>query len=277
MAYRLIALDLDGTALDSRLTVRPATKAVLTEARSRGIQTILVSGRHHGAILPYHRELDLDTPVICCNGAYIYGVMEKAPLVGSPIAKATAGALLEMCRRRHLHTLVYADDDMNFEESSPHLERLIAWGAHLPGSIRPTFRRVERFEETLTAATAIWKFLITSVDRAAMDAAVIEMRTIGALNIERSWSDRLDVVAGGNTKGERLSQWAKTQGIAVSEIVAFGDNQNDIDMLRTAGLGVAMGGAEETVRAAADLTVDGNNTDTIAETLHAYVLHSGPT
>jgi len=126
----------------------------------------------------------------------------------------------------------------------------------------------------IAGATSIWKFLVSSADREEMDAAAGEMRTIGDLSLERSWFDRLDVVAGGNTKGGRLIEWAASRGVDASEIVAFGDNQNDIDMLRVAGLGVAMAGAESEVRAAADIVAGGNDTDTIAETLRRLVFRS---
>jgi len=139
MAYRLIALDLDGTTLDSKREIRPATKAALAEARSMGVEVVLVSGRHHGAIRPYHRELELDTPAICCNGAYVHDFETGTPVVGSAIGRDTATALLGLCRRRNLHTLIYADDDMTYEESTPHLETLIAWGARFPAEIRPPF------------------------------------------------------------------------------------------------------------------------------------------
>lgn len=267
MSYRLIALDLDGTTLDAKREIRPATKAVLAEARAAGVAVIVVSGRHHGAIRPYHRELALDTPAICCNGAYVYDFAGGMPLAGVAIERERAKAVLAVCRRWGLHALVYADDDMTYEDTTPHLENLIAWGERYPEDLRPPFRRVQRFEDVIEQAETVWKFLASDPRRDRLDGAAAELRALGGLSLERSWSDRLDIVGGGSTKGARLAEWARQRDIPASAIIAFGDNQNDIDMLRFAGVGVAMAEAEPEVRAAADLVAGSNNSDTIAETL----------
>ena len=72
MTYRLIALDLDGTLLDSQLQIRPRTIEALKRAREQGVQAMIVTGRHHSAAYAYWHQLGLDLPTICCNGAYIY-------------------------------------------------------------------------------------------------------------------------------------------------------------------------------------------------------------
>jgi Cof subfamily protein (haloacid dehalogenase superfamily) len=272
MTYRLIALDLDGTTLDSRREIRPATLAALDEARARGVEVILVSGRHHGAIRPYHHQLGLNTPAICCNGAYVYDFARSAPTAGAPLGRAQAGELLTLCRRHEMHMLVYADDLMTYEVPTRHLQGLLDWSARFPVGIRPEFRRVDRFEDVIDGATAIWKFLISHDDRERIDRCCAEMDAIGDLSRERSWFDRVDVVHAGNTKGTRLAEWVRNHGIDLSAVIAFGDNQNDIDMLSAVGLGVAMAEAEPSVRAAADMVAGSNDSDAIAETLRRYVL-----
>ncbi|MGK7578001.1 HAD hydrolase family protein, partial [Salmonella enterica] len=68
----------------------------------------------------------------------------------------------------------------------------------------------------------------------------------------------VDIAQAGNSKGKRLAQWAESQGLSMDQVIAFGDNFNDLSMLKSAGLGVAMGNAVDEVKACADLVI-GNN------------------
>ena len=72
MPFRLIALDLDGTALDAGFRFRPRTEAAVAAALARGVDVVLVTARHHVAVGPYHAQLRLASPAICCNGTYVY-------------------------------------------------------------------------------------------------------------------------------------------------------------------------------------------------------------
>jgi len=74
----------------------------------------------------------------------------------------------------------------------------------------------------------------------------------------------------GNSKGKRLAQWVESQGLAMNQVIAFGDNFNDLSMLKSVGLGVAMGNAADEIKANADLVI-GDNTETgIAELVNKY-------
>ena len=77
MTSRVIALDLDGTLLTGKKTILPASLDALARAKDAGYQIIVVTGRHHVAIHPFYQALALDTPAICCNGTYLYVIMQK--------------------------------------------------------------------------------------------------------------------------------------------------------------------------------------------------------
>ena len=89
---------------------------------------------------------------------------------------------------------------------------------------------------------------------------------------EWSGATRLDIIRAGNSKGNRLLEWIAGQGIAAAEVIAFGDEQNDMDMLRVVGMGVAMGNSHAEVQACADRVIGGNDSDGIADTLRRFVL-----
>ncbi|WP_312123660.1 HAD hydrolase family protein, partial [Pantoea vagans] len=81
-----------------------------------------------------------------------------------------------------------------------------------------------------------------------------------------------DIAKGGNSKGKRLAQWVESLGLSMSDVIAFGDNYNDLSMLETAGLGVAMGNADEAIKARAKKVIGTNLETGIADTLRQFVL-----
>lgn len=72
MTYQAIAFDLDGTLLNPRATILESSKQAIKKAREKGIKVFFVTGRHNTAVRPYYAEIGLDTPVVCCNGTYLY-------------------------------------------------------------------------------------------------------------------------------------------------------------------------------------------------------------
>jgi len=92
------------------------------------------------------------------------------------------------------------------------------------------------------------------------------------LECEWSWKDQVDIAQKGNSKGKRLQQWVESQGLSMSQVIAFGDNYNDLSMLESVGLGVAMGNADQAIKDRADLVIADNLQPGIAETILTRVL-----
>lgn len=94
MTYRIIALDLDGTLLDSKKRILPESLSALAQARAEGVKVVVVTGRHHVAIHPFYQALELDTPAICCNGTYIYDYQAKKVLDSNPLEPQQCGGVI---------------------------------------------------------------------------------------------------------------------------------------------------------------------------------------
>ena len=93
-----------------------------------------------------------------------------------------------------------------------------------------------------------------------------------AFSIEFSRKNRLDVVPSSNSKGQRLLELAAVRGIDPAEIMAFGDNHNDVTMIRSVGMGVATGNGEDVVKAVAARVIGDNHSDDSAETIQRFAL-----
>ncbi|QKJ86445.1 Pyridoxal phosphate phosphatase [Paramixta manurensis] len=272
MSYRVIALDLDGTLLTPRKTILPASLEALKKAREAGVKVLIVTGRHHCAILPFYQELALDTPAICCNGTYLYDYQAQKVLASDPLEKTQALQVIEMLDEQSIHGLLYVDDAMLYQTPTGHVERTLNWAQSLPPHQRPTFLQVPDLAEAARAAQSIWKFALSHPDTRALQqfAETVENRL--GLACEWSWHDQVDIAQQGNSKGKRLAQWVASAGYQMSEVIAFGDNYNDLSMLETVGLGVAMGNADEAIKARADRVIGTNLETGIADTLYREIL-----
>ncbi|ATA24727.1 pyridoxal phosphatase [Brenneria goodwinii] len=272
MAYRIIALDLDGTLLNQQKKILPESLAALALARQQGIKAIIVTGRHHSAIHPFYQALQLDTPAICCNGTYIYDYQAGQASHANPMSAAQAKSVLKLLQRFDIHGLMYADDAMYYQYPTGHVTRTQAWASSLPESQRPSFEQVESLSTQADCAFSIWKFATHHEDIPTLnDFAGIVEKELG-LACEWSWQDQVDIAQAGNSKGKLLRKWVEEQGLDMKEVIAFGDNFNDLSMLESAGLGVAMGNSADEVKAHADLVIGRNEEPTIAEVIRTKVL-----
>ncbi|NDL62790.1 pyridoxal phosphatase [Acerihabitans arboris] len=272
MTYRVIALDLDGTLLDRKKRILPESLKALNDARAAGMQVVVVTGRHHVAIHPFYQALKIDTPAICCNGTYLYDYQAKKVITSNPLEKTQARRVLELLKQYDIHGLIYVDDAMLYEQPSDHVIRSLAWANTLPEAQRPNLLQVDSLFEAAERAGSIWKFATSYPDRVKLrDFAEVVASEMG-LSCEWSWHDQVDIAQAGNSKGKLLQQWVESAGLTMDQVIAFGDNYNDLSMLEAAGLGVAMGNSDDAIKARADVTIGDNESPAIAEFIYQRVL-----
>lgn len=272
MSYRVIALDLDGTLLTPNKTILPESIEALARAQQAGVKVLIVTGRHHCAIHPFYQALQLDTPAICCNGTYLYDYAAKKVLASDPLEKSQATRVIEMLDEENIHGLLYVDDAMLYQEPTGHVTRTLNWAQSLPEAQRPLFLQVPSLAQAAQDAHAIWKFALSHPDTRALQQFAERTEAELALACEWSWHDQVDIAQAGNSKGKRLAQWVESQGLSMQDVLAFGDNYNDLSMLEQVGLGVAMGNADDAIKARAKKVIGTNLEAGIAEVIYQEVL-----
>jgi Cof subfamily protein (haloacid dehalogenase superfamily) len=232
---------------DPQKPFSPSLEA-LARAKEAGYQ-LVVTGRHHVAIHPFYQALALDTPAICCNGTYLYDYQAKKVLASDPLPVPQALQLIDLLDEHAIHGLMYVDNAMLYERPTGHVVRTSNWAQSLPEAQRPVFTQV-----TLCAGgqdvDAIWKFALTDEDTTKLNTFAKHVEQTLGLECEWSWHDQVDIARKGNSKGKRLTQYVESQGWSMQDVIAFGDNYNDISMLEAAGTGVAMGNADDAVKRA---------------------------
>ena len=257
--HKVLALDLDGTVLNSEHRISNELRATI-QALKPYVHVVLVTGRHHTAAKPYYAELELTSPIICCNGTYVYDYANQAVIEHNAIGKAQAREFIQIAEGNDLKLVMYVQDAMLYSRSQPvaYMDRLLRWAETVQIELRPDIRQVDSFIEELDNTDNIWKFVIEGTDVSHFDQLDFIRNHFSG---ERSWIDRIDYANQGNTKGIALARYVTQLGYSADEVVAIGDNDNDISMLMYAGLGVAMFNASAAVKQAAQLTTVASNDD----------------
>ncbi|AWY45750.1 pyridoxal phosphatase [Glaesserella parasuis] len=266
MSYQAIAFDLDGTLLSSQGTILESSKKAIKQAQEKGLKVYIVTGRHHTAVLPYYAELGLDTPVVCCNGTYLYDFQNDKVLSANPLGNALAEKLIHSAKAEGIHVAVYTRDAMTYEVLNAHFTKFLKWVVSCPENVRPNVYQAENFQTFIDNGTTIWKVLISDPNLEKMQKFVETLPL--EVSAEWSWVDRVDITKAGNSKGACLAELLKREQIDTENVIAFGDNFNDISMLKLVGMGIAMGESELEVQQSAKKVIGSNNEDSIAQTLN---------
>jgi Cof subfamily protein (haloacid dehalogenase superfamily) len=270
LPYPLIALDLDGTLLTDDLLITPRSQDAIRRARERGAAVLLASARPPRSMRRYHRELELDTPLVAYNGALVWDAAADRALFHEPLVPDAARALVAFLRRR--------DPDLNLS-----LECGDRW--YIDDLTEEVRRALERYEiappngvgclEQVLAeeAEAISKLLFRGNQKTAEELmAALPPDLAERLHITTSGEWFCEVMAAGATKAAAIEWTASYLGMRPGGVLAIGDSPNDIPMLRAAALGVAMANAVAIVKEAADGVTASNNDDGVAEAIERYVL-----
>lgn len=271
MTYHALALDLDGTTLTSAHTIMPAVKHAIMRIKEKAA-VILVTGRHHTAAHPYHHELGLTTPIICCNGTYVYDYRHQLILAENAIPHELAQCFIALAQAHQLNLVMYVTDRMVYSSHNPasYMEAMQQWATGFPPHIRPQVTSVHSFEDELASSTHIWKF-VAEGDIAAIHSFSSHPFIRENFSGEQSWSNRIDFARKGNNKGARLKEYLEQQQINPVQLVAIGDNHNDTSMLSLAGMGIAMANAETQVKLMANMvTTESNDGRGILDVLNTY-------
>ncbi len=267
--YRLLALDLDGTLLTSDLRITQSTLSALRAAKEAGVVVAVATGRMYISALPYAKELAMDIPLIAHNGAMIKGSLSGEVISSKPLPGAVLGKLIEDLRVEGLPFMAYYD-------SSIYVER-----GFLPASNR--YVKFTRVEATLVD-DMVWQLpglpLSIGVRGEAQDVDRVYVRLkdkfSGELHMVKSFPSLLEIHHPHASKGHALEELSHILGITPNEVIAVGDNLNDLEMLRVAGLGIAMGNAPQDVKDIADYVAPSNDEDGVVHVVENFILSQVP-
>jgi Cof subfamily protein (haloacid dehalogenase superfamily) len=277
MPVRLIALDIDGTLLDSHWQLPEANRAAIAEAARRGIEVALVTGRRYDFAMPVADQLDAPVTLIVSNGALIRS-KEGQTHLRHLLPKQTAAQVLHLTSEWREGAAVIFDRQ---RENQLMLETLDP-----DDSLRYAY--YSRNMEFIGLAQPLEACLTEDPIQVMLSGRIAPMREaearlrqadftqefrLAVTSYERKDFAMIDVIPAGCSKGSSLSEWAALRGISRQEILAIGDNHNDLEMLTFAGIPVVMGNSVPELKTFGWHETGTNDENGVALAIEHFALH----
>lgn len=265
MAIKMIVSDLDGTMLNSAYRIPEANKVAVKKAMEAGVLVTLATGRMYSSARVYADELGLSAPIITYNGAVVKTAAGEL-VSGEFMDEETVRKVLEYCFANDIYVQLYAEGEFYYVRQTD-AARAYENAAGVKG--------FEVGQEGMLSRTAqVEKLLIVGRTPELADDIVIDLnvRFSDSLAAMKSTAVYIEIIRPSVSKAGAMLSLAARYGIKPEEIMALGDSDNDISMLRAAGLPIAMGNANESVKEIASYVTVNCEDGGVAEAIEKYVL-----
>ncbi|MBM7570855.1 Cof-type HAD-IIB family hydrolase [Aquibacillus albus] len=275
---KLIATDLDGTLLNENHMISSENAKAIEKAQELGIQIVVATGRSYSSARIPMEKMGLTCPIICLNGAQVY-MSNKELIRNVPLSKEVALQIHNACQKQGIYFElftnkgVFSDSRENFIQvmvdimtsANPDLSKE---DVRSRAEMRFQDERVEIVEDYNAIFQQedldIYKFLAFSVKDEKLESVKADLIDDSEVAITSSGFDNLEFNHPKAQKGIALEFLSNKLSIDMKDVMAIGDNYNDVSMLKAAGRGVAMGNADDEIKQLCDVSTKSNKEDGVA-------------
>jgi Cof subfamily protein (haloacid dehalogenase superfamily) len=276
MPVRLIALDIDGTLLDSRWQISEANRAAIAEATKRGIEVALVTGRRYDFAMPVAQKIDSPLTMIVNNGALIRS-KEGRTHGRHVLSRHVAAQVLQLTRPWRESVAVVFD--------RPQAEQVMIEALNSDDSLRAAY--YSRNKEFIAFANPLESCLtedpiqvmfsgniapIGEAERALRSAPFAKDFALAVTIYAKKDFAMIDVINPACSKGSSLAEWAALRGIDREDVLAIGDNHTDLEMLTFAGIPVVMANCVAELKTFGWHETHSNDHDGVAAAIERFAL-----
>lgn len=268
MGIQLVAIDLDGTLLNSAKQITDATAAILqAAAHTRGVKVVLATARPPRSVLPFYSLLGLDTPMINYNGALVCEPSSGRVLLHRPIPLKTAAGIVALARKLDPQVLVSAEVlDKWYTDRVDPLYMTATARMFGPDVVSP-------IGQWLTES--VTKLMFAGPGPGLTELVKAIRRSFRyQVTVVQTEADLVQVTHATAGKAQALRVVAAELGVSRQHVMAIGDNANDVGMLQWAAIGVAMANASPEALAAADVVTDHHDADGAANAIRRLILEA---
>lgn len=279
MIFKLVALDIDGTLLDSDGQLPPGNIKVIRETVAQGIKVILVTGRRFSTAKRIAEMLQLNYPIVVHNGALIRLPFNNERLARCFLPAAAASRILSFSTAYFPYTVIHQDKppdgQMVVHRSSRANASLRSYLEKVPQSVVEVECLLQVLDDDLIQIMFSGELsAVQEIDRCLSDSGATALTRLSRTYYPAKGVGILDVLNRECSKGRALEYLANYYGYAPEEILAIGDNHNDLEMLQYAGLGVVVANCVQELKSMGFTQTSSNDDLGVARTLMKYVLPS---
>ena len=289
--YKLVAIDLDGTLLNSVGEVSEKTRKILLEAKEKGIEVVLASGRPIDTTKNFALELGVDNYIISGNGAVVYDVKNDEVILDRFISKEQILRIVDICESNSIFYNIYTEDEVITKALSYNVLFYHKENIKKPEEKRTRINVVEDVKKYILESNKDKFLKVTVCDESKMIFNGIirklkEIPDIDILNVEHMSKKQIKIGTKDYTieyhyteiTNKDVNKWTAIEflmdklNISRAEVVAIGDNNNDFEMVKNAGLGIVTANGNPYMKDNADVVVADNNSDGVYEAFEKYIL-----
>ncbi|MBP3596701.1 MAG: HAD family phosphatase [Clostridia bacterium] len=288
--YKLVAIDLDGTLLNSYGEVSEENRTMIKKASKNGIYIVLASGRTISSVENLAKEIGADKYIISGNGAVVYDFEKKEIIYNKFLNKKQVLEIAEICEANSIFYNVYSEEEiitksLNYNVLFYHKENV---------------KKNEAKRTNINIVTDIKKYIensdknnylkitVCEENKVVFNSIIRKIKQIQGLDVlDTAYMSRKKIKNGTNDvsisyfyteiTNENVNKWSAIEflieklGIKQEEVMAIGDNINDREMIENAGLGVIMKNSSPLMKVVSDVIVSDNNEHGVAEALNLFL------
>jgi len=264
LGYKLVALDLDGTLLSEDKVIADSTAELIKEASNNGVKFTIATGRMSAGAIRYAEQLEIDVPIITYNGAIIRTLESGFVYRERKVPSSGAINAINVLEHEPVLRFIFVGEDVYTD--TPH-----EWTDSYAELLGVEMNFVDDVRGIVVEDPTMLVFMVP-VLKAVELTKMLKSSLDSQVRITNSTDWFLDILHPEASKGLALKHLADNLGIAREEIIAIGDNSNDLEMIEYAGLGVAVANASDDLKAVADYVSDSPISEGVEEVLLKYVL-----
>ncbi|HJJ12300.1 MAG TPA: Cof-type HAD-IIB family hydrolase [Clostridiaceae bacterium] len=289
--YKLITVDLDGTLLNKYGEVSEYTKNIIKKVTDQGILVVLASGRISESVLTIAKEIGANKYYISGNGSVLYDMQKKEIIYEKYLSKEKVLELIELCEKNSIYYNIYTESSViakslnynvafyNYENTKKSSDKKTEINI-----VDDVYNYIKTLNTNKFLKMTICdenKIVFSSILRKVKDIPGIDVLEVSHMSKKKIKMGTKEVSVGyyyTEVSSKNVDKWyaieeiMKKENIAKEEVISFGDNNNDILMIKNAGLGVAMGHSNEQVKKVAKFVTQTNDEDGVAKALENIIL-----
>ena len=288
--YKLVAVDLDGTLLNSYGEVTEYTKEVIKKVQQKGLKFIIASGRPMDSIKSISKDIEADKYFIAGNGAIIYDTQKQEIIYEKYIPKQKVLEIAKICEQNNIFYNIYTEKNVITQYLKYNVLYYFKENLKKEPDKKTNIMVVNNMYEFIKNSEEMKCIKITICDESKIifnsiikklknikDIEVLDVLHMSRKLIKQGTEDVAieyfftEITSSEVDKINAIKNLIKILNIDIKDVIAIGDNINDKKMIEEAGLGICMGQASEKIKEIANIVAEDNNNDGVAKTLENII------